>query len=217
MSLLNFSAFKEFAELSYWRWVKFFNKDLSNTHYKFFFTEYFDLPESFYNQKLIMDIGCGPRGSLEWADMAKERYGLDPLADAYKKMGTGKHKMEYIKSYVEKIPFPDAHFDIISSFNSLDHVENLEAACNEIIRVLKPGAYFLLIVDIHNYPTFTEPQIMSWGKVEGLFPGMNWLSKKRLDNVVKGRIYKNLRIGKIKKETDKSNGVLTAILQKPID
>jgi len=56
---------------------------------------------------VALDIGCGPRGSLEWADMTKERYGLDPLANEYLKLGADKHKMKYVASGAEKIPFED--------------------------------------------------------------------------------------------------------------
>ena len=40
--------------------------------------KYFNLDKSFYKNKRILDVGCGPRGSLEWDDMALERVGLDP-------------------------------------------------------------------------------------------------------------------------------------------
>jgi len=42
------------------------------------FLDYFGLSKDFYKGKKILDIGCGPRGSLEWADMTLERVGLDP-------------------------------------------------------------------------------------------------------------------------------------------
>jgi len=71
---------KEANELYYWRQRKNAEGTLSNAHYKDFYTIHFGLPESFYERKVILDIGCGPRGSLEWADMALRRIGLDPLA-----------------------------------------------------------------------------------------------------------------------------------------
>ena len=70
-------------------------------------------------------------------------------------MGSKDHKMTYKKAYVENLPFPDNYFDVISSFNSLDHVENMEIACKEITRTLKNNGLFLLIVDIHTMPTLT--------------------------------------------------------------
>ena len=40
------------------------------------------------------------------------------------------------------LPFPDAHFDIITSWAVLEHVDNPAAAAAEIARVLKPGGVF---------------------------------------------------------------------------
>jgi len=116
--------------------------------------------------KKILDIGCGPCGSLEWADMVLERIGLDPLTESYSSLGINKHKMKYVASGVENIPFKDGYFDVVSSFNSLDHVDNLKKAINEIIRVLAPGGIFLLITDVNHHPTPCEPIKFSWDIIE---------------------------------------------------
>ena len=176
-------------------------------HYKYFYTTYFSLPEEFFIGKKVLDIGCGPRGSLEWADLAEQRIGIDPLADHYLKMGADRHKMTYVKAYVEALPFEDNYFDIISSFNSIDHVENIALACNEIKRVLKVGGLFILIVDIHLLPTPTEPQSLKWDFVKQFFSEFEIINEKHLERKYKNRIYSNLRYGK---EVDnKRNGVLT--------
>src|SRR4029079_10710133 len=101
-----------------------------------FYTSHFGLSASDYAGKRILDIGCGPRGSLEWADMTAERVGLDPLADEYLKLGAKNHKMSYVAAPSEKIPFPDGHFDVVCSFNSLDHVDDIPTTINKIIRVV---------------------------------------------------------------------------------
>lgn len=207
-------SFKEFFELCYWKTVKLFSKDLTkNSHYKFFYTDNFSIPEEFYKDKIILDIGCGPRGSLEWAEIAKERIGMDPLVDQYLKMGAKDHKMSYVKAYVENIPFPDNYFDVICSFNSLDHVENMEQACLEIQRTLKAEGLFLLIVDIHTKPTLTEPQTMNWNFIRDYFPEFEILEEKHLERTETYRIYTNVRNSKAAKEND-STGVLTAKLRK---
>ncbi len=208
-------SFKEFFELCYWRIVKLFSKNLNNnSHYKYFYTDNFSIPEEFYKDKIILDIGCGPRGSLEWADMTKERIGMDPLADQYLKMGAKDHKMSYIKAYVEHIPFPDNYFDVICSFNSLDHVENMELACKEIQRTLKSGGIFLLLVDIHTLPTLTEPQTMNWNFVKEYFPEFEILEEKHLERTETYKIYSNVR-NSIPVKDNAVRGVLTAKLRKP--
>lgn len=148
---------KESHELNYWKSRYRAEGPLHGSHFQRFYTDAFGLTTDDYAGKKILDIGCGPRGSLEWANMAQERVGLDPLAEKYMKLGAANHKMTYVASPSEKIPFPDQHFDFVTSFNSLDHVDDLARTIYEIKRVTKPGGSFLLIVEIDHPPTPTEP------------------------------------------------------------
>ena len=148
---------KEKNELDYWRARKLKEGTLNNQHYQYFYTEHFGIEKSFYKDKVILDLGCGPRGSLEWATKTKRNIGLDPLADEYLKLGASEHKMEYISAASEQIPLEDKVCDAIFSFNSLDHVENIEKTIREIKRILKPGGIFLLLVEVNHPPTDCEP------------------------------------------------------------
>ena len=94
--------------------------------------------------------------------MAGQRVGLDPLADDYRALGTDAHPMEYVAAPVEEMPFGDATFDVVTSFNSLDHVDDLDRAIGEIKRVLRPSGHFILIVETGHEPTWSEPQTISW-------------------------------------------------------
>jgi ubiquinone/menaquinone biosynthesis C-methylase UbiE len=153
---------KELYEYAYWKYRKLNEKELSNSHYQKLFTEWVGFELSFYDGKRILDIGCGPRGSLEWADNSLKRVGLDPLVNSYRKLGIDNHKMEYVHASVEKIPFPDEFFDIVTSFNSLDHITNLQEAAAEISRVLRASGVFVVVVEIHKRPTIAEPITLSW-------------------------------------------------------
>jgi len=137
-------------------------KKFSNSHFEYFYTKHFGLDKSFYTDKKILDIGCGPRGSLNWANNASQKVGLDPLASKYLKLGIDSSQMEYVTGYSENIPFENDFFDIVCSFNSLDHVEDIGKTVDEIKRVLKPNGNFLLIIDIHPYKTITEPHKINW-------------------------------------------------------
>jgi len=207
------TRFKEFSELLYWKRKKRKEGRLTNTHYEFFFTDYFGLDHDFYKDKIIADIGCGPRGSLEWADMSARRTGIDPLADKYLKMGAGEHKMEYVKANSENIPFKDNYFDLISTFNSLNHVNDLKQTCREIDRVLKAGGLLLLIVDIVPYPTPTEPLVLKWDFIKQYFPGYEIIIEKRIKRISGSRIYTNLRKD-ITAGPNKKKGVLVGMLRK---
>jgi SAM-dependent methyltransferase len=159
------------AEFEFWRKVR---EDaggtLRNDHYEQLFTNQFDLTRAFFAGKRILDIGCGPRGSLEWATQASRRVGLDPLVDRYRDLGINEHAMEYRSAPAEKIPFGDESFDIVSSLNSLDHVDDLHATLDEITRVLVSGGSFLLEVEFGHRPTDTEPIEIPGSFVESLQP-----------------------------------------------
>lgn len=126
--------------------------------------------------------------------MAAERIGLDPLADAYCELGTNKHKMRYVNAPSERIPFPDEYFDVVSSFNSLDQVDNLDQTISEIIRVLTPGGLFLLLTELNHSPTPTEPMVFSWDIVKKFLPSLKLTEEKHYEKS-KGGMYESILAG----------------------
>ena len=174
-------AFKKHYELKYWKDRYSEEKSyFSNSHYEPLYTACYGLQQSDYNGKRVLDIGCGPRGSLEWADMTVQRVGLDPLVPSYLGFGANKHKMEYVASGSENIPFPDAHFDIVACLNALDHVDDLAVTIREIKRVTKPGGFFLLSVEIDHPPTPTEPITLDDVMLKKFGPEFEVLSEFRV-------------------------------------
>ena len=152
---------------------------LANDHYEALFTTLFNVDRSFYTGKRLHDIGCGPCGSLEWADNTTQRVGLDPLAEAYTFLGTDKHRMEYTPDFVEQISFPNEHFDIVTSINSLDHVDNLEKALAEIGRVVAVGGHILIACEVSPTPKPCEPTLVTWNLAERFGAGWDVLEMSR--------------------------------------
>ena len=150
---------KHISELEFWAGNVEREGILQNSFYETFYVSDFKIDHEDYIGKAILDIGCGPRGSLEWADMADLRIGLDPLVNEYYKLdgGTLSHKMKYVRGYSEDMPFPDETFDFVFSINSLDHVDDLDETISEIKRVLKIGGICGIIVDANHKPTVNEP------------------------------------------------------------
>ena len=172
---------KERNELAYWQSRLSTEGQLNNEHYLYSYTSAFDLKPSFYAGKRILDIGCGPRGSLEWADMAAERVGLDPLVPEYLKMGAQHHKMTYVAASSDAIPFTAGHFDVVCSLNSLDHVADLENTVAEIKRVVRSGGLFLLITEVNHPPTATEPINLPWSISESFTDVFSKVEEKRYE------------------------------------
>ena len=153
---------------------------LENRHYEHFFTEWFGLDRAFYEGKRVLDVGCGPRGSLEWADMTARRAGLDPLARTYRKLGTDRQAMEYLDAPAEAIPAADGAFDVVTSFNALDHTDDPRAAAAEMCRVLAPGGTLLLATDVNHEPTPMEPQTFGWEALDWFVPPLTAAAVHRL-------------------------------------
>jgi len=174
--------YKEKHELHFWnKKLQEEGGQLVNRHYQRFYTTFFGLTPEFYTGKRIVDIGCGPRGSLEWADMSAERVGVDSLAKEYLKLGASRHKMRYVDAGAEAMPFETAHFDVACSFNSLDHVDDLGRAVAEIKRIVKPGGLFLLITEVNHEATPTEPQSFSFDIVDKFGPEFTTVSVRKFE------------------------------------
>lgn len=150
--------YKHWMELKYWRGRFHQEGKLSHTHYEYFYTSFFGLSRQDYENKRILDIGCGPRGSLEWIAADAQCVGLDPLVPQYHALGIRDHKMTYVHAGVEDIPFPDQNFQMVASFNNLDHVDDVDKAIAEIKRVTSAGGTFLLITEVEHEASATEPQ-----------------------------------------------------------
>lgn len=207
---------KEREEIDYWKSRLAAEGKLSNERYLQSYTSTFDIEPSFYVGKRILDIGCGPRGSLEWADMAAQRVGLDTLVPKYLKMGADRHKMNYVAAPSDAIPFPAQHFDVVCAFNSLDHVAHLEKTIAEIKRVVRPGGLFLLIVEVNHRPTASEPIDLPWSISGAFMDAFNLLMEKRYEIGKNHDIYGQISINDRYNDANPANraGILVAKFEK---
>jgi SAM-dependent methyltransferase len=208
---------KGLNEFRYWTKRKQEEAVFSNEHYEQFYTSHFGLTRDFYTDLRILDIGCGPRGSLEWADMAAERVGLDPLVDDYRKLGIDQHKMKYANAPSEQIPFPDDYFNVVCSFNSLDHVNDLDQTVREIIRVVAVGGLFLLLTDVDHGATFCEPQEYSFDIVNRFVPALAVSQVRKYEKAEPG-LYQSVLAGVPYDDSNKvrRTAILSAKFCKPL-
>ncbi len=89
-----------------------------------------------FGDSRILDVGCGISSSLNHIE-GKEKYGIDPLMDEYKKIFNYSSSIHLRKASGENIPFPSETFDVVICSNVLDHTENPRKTLSEIHRVLK--------------------------------------------------------------------------------
>ncbi|MFY9265134.1 MAG: class I SAM-dependent methyltransferase [Solirubrobacterales bacterium] len=187
---------KEREELGYWkRAYKREDTELENYWYEQFYTAQLGLTHDSYKGKRVLDIGCGPRGSLEWATEAAERVGLDPLVEDYRELGIDQHEMDYVASGAESMPFEDGHFDIVALFNSLDHVDDAPKAIAEVTRVTRPGGTALVIVEVNHDPTPAEPHRFEWDLFDS-FEGWSVVEQQRCAIRKDHNVYLSVEEGK---------------------
>ncbi len=162
-SLKNRLIKKNDGELSFWRSrLKIDNGKFDNSNYERLMLAMAEEPnDNFLKGKIVADFGCGPRGSLVWANSALLRIGIDVLADNYADEFTDNiisHRMIYLKSTENVIPLPSGFVDIMFTLNAIDHVDNFSVMCNEIMRVLKPGGQFIGSFNLEEPASSCEPQ-----------------------------------------------------------
>jgi SAM-dependent methyltransferase len=140
--MLKSSNTKYVSELDY-PWDNYFDRDIS----------------PYLNNKVILDLGCfnGGRG-VAWF----ERYKLDKLfgidvdqiyIDSATQFASTKGiNAEYKLAKGEKLPFEDATFDAILSFDVFEHVQNIETTLKECWRVLKPNGKLFVVFPGYFHP-----------------------------------------------------------------
>ena len=102
------------------------------------------------NPGAILDVGCGtgrllraaeerfPDARLEGVDAAIE---MVKHAQAVLPAGS---RITFQQAAAEKLPFPDAQFDLVFSTMTFHHWADQRAGINEVARVLAPGGRWML-------------------------------------------------------------------------
>jgi SAM-dependent methyltransferase len=159
LSKAEFAQRKYDGEFNFWRqWVAEHGSEPETDYYRKFMMDMGGLKDqSFFDGLLCIDVGCGPKGSMTWLTNARAAIGVDPLAERYMELGCAAHPMVYLKAPVENLPFPWGYVDVVFSMNSLDHVDDLVAACREVRRVLRPGGCFIGSLNLEEPKTVCEP------------------------------------------------------------
>jgi SAM-dependent methyltransferase len=95
----------------------------------------------------VLDAGCGVGyGSAFLGEVARRVVGVDrdEAAVAYARARYGRTNVEFLVGDVLHLDLPDASFDAVCSFETLEHVEDADRFLAEMARVLRPRGVFLV-------------------------------------------------------------------------
>jgi ubiquinone/menaquinone biosynthesis C-methylase UbiE len=112
----------------------------------------------------VLDIGCGG-GNIAKAIKAYRPdlnvHGVDISVRAIKAANKNPEGVKFKVAPTEKLPFPAKHFDMITMYDVLEHVDDQESVLKEIRRVLKDKGKFHLFLPLDGQKG-TIYQFLTW-------------------------------------------------------
>jgi ubiquinone/menaquinone biosynthesis C-methylase UbiE len=96
------------------------------------------------NVHRALDVGCAT-GSLVKALLEKDvdAWGVDMSLHAINSSPI-RSRLKWIDVEEEPLPFPNQYFDLVTSLETLEHLDNPERVISDISRVLKPSGFFFM-------------------------------------------------------------------------
>ncbi len=97
--------------------------------------------------KRVLDMGCGMGyGTAELAGQALSATGIDVAATAVESASAQFRaaNLRYLQASCTQLPFGDASFDLVVSFEVIEHIPDWRQMLSEARRVLRPGGQFIV-------------------------------------------------------------------------
>ncbi|MGB7922072.1 MAG: class I SAM-dependent methyltransferase [Pyrinomonadaceae bacterium] len=93
----------------------------------------------------ILDVGCGTGANLLMLNQHGEAHGVDISPDALSFcQSRGLNNVQYGEA--ESLPYEDNSFDIVTSIDVIEHLDDDVACLQEMKRILRPGGKAVLFV-----------------------------------------------------------------------
>lgn len=108
------------------------------------------LPPQVTAGRRVLDMGCGPSGVLATCQLGEERVGVDPLMEHYLRLNPGLRALPVTWEVGEVETYqPREPFDLVISFNSLDHCYAPDAGVRNLRACTRDGGYALVSLNVH--------------------------------------------------------------------
>ena len=126
------------------------------------------------NAQRVLDVGCGV-GMYTAAFLRETPHVFGVEIECERAQEARERAAGVVQSPGERLPFPDATFDVVFSHEVLEHVADDRACVAEIVRVTRPGGRIVIFVPNRLYP-FETHGIFWRGRYHfGNVPLVNWL------------------------------------------
>lgn len=125
------------------------NKDLFPEDRRAFHLERYRFARGFCENRIVLDAACGTGyGTAILAEKAARVQGVDfsHEAVAYAASNYGSERVAFRQSFVELTPFENDSFDVVVSFETVEHTLCPVAHMREIVRLLKKDGTAILSV-----------------------------------------------------------------------
>lgn len=113
--------------------------------------------QALVTNKIVLDIACGSGyGAKLLASKAKKVYGVDinETSISYARKHYGAKNIEYKVGDGERIPLEDNSVNVITTFETIEHIKDYQKFLKEVKRVLKPDG--LAVISTPNDLEFAE-------------------------------------------------------------
>ena len=97
--------------------------------------------------RIVLDAGCGVGyGTAHLAEVAASVVGVDrdEGAISYARERYARPNVEFRVADLLDLDLADASFDVVCSFETIEHLEDVEAFLAEVVRVLRPEGVFVV-------------------------------------------------------------------------
>lgn len=103
-------------------------------------------------QPRVLDIGCAFASFLSQCPPDWQKFGIDMSHHGVKEAAKNLGQYSVSVASAEAIPLTGP-FDLITSFDTLEHVPDLGHVQKEVHRLLQPNGLFLFVVPVYDGPT----------------------------------------------------------------
>jgi len=122
----------------------------------------------------VLDVGCGV-GMYTAAFLREAPYVFGVEIERERALEARERATGVVEATGERLPFPDAAFDVVFSHEVLEHVTHDRACVAEMVRVTRPGGRVVVFVPNRLYPFETHGVFWRGHYHFGNVPLVNWL------------------------------------------